>query len=94
MILSWYIFKQTFKNLFISTCVFVGIIWLTQSFKSIKLIINKGAGLLEFFIADLTPGLAFPAAQPQTELTSTSTVPFSVLKSCSTSSWYILYPSS
>ena len=50
MILSWYIFKQTFKNLFISTCVFVGIIWLTQSFKSIKLIINKGAGLSEFFI--------------------------------------------
>ena len=50
MILSWYIFKQTFKNLFISTCVFVGIIWLTQSFKSIKLIINKGAGLSEFFV--------------------------------------------
>ena len=50
MILSWYIFKQTFKNLFISTCVFVGIIWLTQSFKSIKLIIDKGAGISEFFV--------------------------------------------
>ena len=34
----------------ISTLVFVGIIWLSQSFKTIKLIINKGAGLLEFFI--------------------------------------------
>ena len=50
MILTWYIFRQTFNNVFISTCVFVGIIWLSQSFKSIKLIINKGAGLTEFFI--------------------------------------------
>ena len=50
MIINWYIFKHTFNNVFISTSVFVGIIWLSQSFKSIKLIINKGAGLSEFFI--------------------------------------------
>ncbi len=50
MILSWYIFRQTLSNVLISTLVFVGIIWLSQSFKTIKLIINKGAGLLEFFI--------------------------------------------
>ena len=50
MILNWYIFRQTLNNVFISTCVFVGIIWLSQSFKTIKLIINKGAGLSDFFV--------------------------------------------
>lgn len=50
MILTWYIFRQTLSNVLISTLVFVGIIWLSQSFKTIKLIMNKGAGLLEFFI--------------------------------------------
>ena len=50
MILTWYIFRQTLSNVLISTLVFVGIIWLSQSFKTIKLIINKGAGILEFFI--------------------------------------------
>jgi lipopolysaccharide export system permease protein len=50
MILTWYIFRQTLSNVLISSFVFVGIIWLSQSFKTIKLIINKGAGLLEFFI--------------------------------------------
>ena len=50
MILTWYIFRQTFSNVIISTFVFVGIICLSQSFKTIKLIINKGAGLSEFFI--------------------------------------------
>ena len=50
MILTWYIFRQTFSNVLISTLVFVGIIWLSQSFKSIKLIVNKGADLTDFFI--------------------------------------------
>ncbi len=50
MILTWYIFRQTLSNVLISTFVFVSIIWLSQSFKTIKLIINKGAGLLEFLI--------------------------------------------
>ena len=50
MILTWYIFRQTLSNVIISTFVLVGIIWLSQSFKTIKLIIEKGAGLLEFFI--------------------------------------------
>ena len=50
MILTLYIFRQTLSSVLISTLVFVGIIWLSQSFKTIKLIINKGAGLLEFFI--------------------------------------------
>ena len=50
MILTWYIFRQTLSNSVISTLVFVGIIWLSQSFKTIQLIINKGAGILEFFI--------------------------------------------
>ena len=50
MILNWYIFRQTINNVVISTCVFVGIIWLSQSFKTIKLIINKGAALSDFFV--------------------------------------------
>jgi len=50
MILNWYIFRQTINNVVISTCVFVGIIWLSQSFKTIKLIINKGADLSDFFV--------------------------------------------
>ncbi len=50
MILTSYIFKQTLKSVFVSTCVFLGVIWLSQSFKSIKLIIEKGAHLFDFFI--------------------------------------------
>ena len=50
MLLNWYIFKQTLSNVFLSSLVFVGIIWLSQSFKTIKLIINKGAGISDFFI--------------------------------------------
>ena len=50
MILTWYIFRQTLSNSIISTLVITGIIWLSQSFKTIQLIINKGAGILEFFI--------------------------------------------
>ena len=50
MILTSYIFRQTSRSVFISTCVFLGVIWLSQSFKSIKLIIEKGADLTDFFI--------------------------------------------
>ena len=53
MILTSYIFKQTLKNVFTSTCVFLGVIWLSQSFRSIKLIIEKGADLSDFFILSL-----------------------------------------
>tara|TARA_B100000989_G_C19479494_1_gene444472 strand:- start:128 stop:1219 length:1092 start_codon:yes stop_codon:yes gene_type:complete len=49
MILTSYIFKQTSKNVFVSTCVILSVIWLSQSFKSIKLIIEKGAHLFDFF---------------------------------------------
>ena len=42
MILTFYIFRQTLSNVVIATLVFVGIIWLSQSFKTMKLIINKG----------------------------------------------------
>ena len=50
MILTSYIFRQTSRSVFISTCVFLGVIWLSQSFKSIKLIIEKGSDLTDFFI--------------------------------------------
>jgi lipopolysaccharide export system permease protein len=50
MILTSYIFKQTFNSVCMSTMVFIGVIWLSQSFKTIKLIINKGGNLSDFFI--------------------------------------------
>ena len=50
MILTSYIFKQTLKSVFVSTCVFLGVIWLSQSFRNIKLIIEKGAHLFDFFL--------------------------------------------
>ena len=50
MIISNYIFKQTLTNVFISTLVFISVVWLSQSFKTIKLIIDKGAGVYEFLI--------------------------------------------
>ncbi|MFL2830869.1 MAG: LptF/LptG family permease [Candidatus Puniceispirillales bacterium] len=50
MILTSYIFRQTSRSVFISTCVFLGVVWLSQSFKSIKLIVEKGADLTDFFI--------------------------------------------
>ena len=53
MILTSYIFKQTSKSVFTSTSVFLGVIWLSQSFKTIKLIIDKGADLSDFFVLSL-----------------------------------------
>jgi len=50
MIVTNYIFRQSIKSVFISTLVFVSVIWLSQSFKSMKLIINSGANVLDFFI--------------------------------------------
>ena len=50
MILTKYIFKHTISNVCLSTIVFLGVIWLTQSLKTIKLIINKGANVSDFFI--------------------------------------------
>ena len=53
MIITNYIFNQSVKSVFISTLVFVGVIWLSQSFTNIKLIINKGSGLSDFFLLSL-----------------------------------------
>ena len=50
MIISNYIFKQTLRNVVVSTLVFICVVWLSQSFKTIKLIINKGAGISDFMI--------------------------------------------
>ncbi len=50
MILTKYIFKQTINSVFVSTIVFLSVIWLSQSFKTIQLIIYKGANLSDFFI--------------------------------------------
>ena len=53
MILTSYIFKQTSKSTFVSTFVLLGVIWLSQSFRSINLIIEKGANFSDFFILSL-----------------------------------------
>ena len=50
MIISSYIFKQTLRNVLVSTLVFISVVWLSQSFKTIKLIINKGADITDFII--------------------------------------------
>src|SRR6056300_2022958 len=53
MILTKYIFNQSIKSVLVSTLVFIGVIWLSQSFKNIKLIIDKGGGLSDFFLLSL-----------------------------------------
>jgi lipopolysaccharide export system permease protein len=50
MILSKYIFKQTLTSVFICTLVFLSVVWLSQSFRIINLIIDKGANISDFFI--------------------------------------------
>ena len=50
MILSKYIFKQTLTSVFICTLVFLSVVWLSQSFRTINLIIDKGANISDFFI--------------------------------------------
>ena len=50
MIIFKYIFRQTITNVLISTLVFISVVWLSQSFKTIKLIINKGANISDFLI--------------------------------------------
>ena len=50
MILSKYIFKQTLTSVFICTLVFLSVVWLSQSFRTINLIIDKGADISDFFI--------------------------------------------
>ena len=50
MIISSYIFKQTLRNVLVSTLVLISVVWLSQSFKTIKLIINKGADISDFMI--------------------------------------------
>ena len=53
MILTGYIFRQSIKNVVVSTLVLISVIWLSQSFKSIKLIINNGANLSDFFLLSM-----------------------------------------
>ena len=43
-----YIFKLTLTNTFISILVIIGIVWVSQSFRYIKFILEKGGSLLDF----------------------------------------------
>ena len=43
-----YILKSIFYNSIISTLVIVGLVWVSQSFRSIKFILNKGGSFIDF----------------------------------------------
>ena len=49
MRITKYILKITFINTLISTLVIMGIVWLSQSFRSIKFILDKGGNIFDFF---------------------------------------------
>ena len=53
-----YIFNITLTNTFISILVIIGIVWISQSFRYIKFILEKGGSLLDFFKLSL---LSMPA---------------------------------
>ena len=44
-----YIFKMSMLNTFISFLVIIGLVWVSQSFRSIKFIFEKGGTILDFF---------------------------------------------
>ena len=44
-----YIFKMSMLNTLISSLVIIGLVWVSQSFRSIKFIFEKGGSLLDFF---------------------------------------------
>ena len=43
-----YIFKMSIFNTLISTLVIIGLVWVSQSFRSIKFIFEKGGSILDF----------------------------------------------
>ena len=43
-----YIFKMSIINTFISFIVIIGLVWVSQSFRSIKFILEKGGSFLDF----------------------------------------------
>ena len=43
-----YIFNLTLTNTFISILVIIGLVWVSQSFRSIKFILEKGGGFIDF----------------------------------------------
>ena len=49
MKITKYIFKITLINTLISTLVIMGFVWLSQSFRSIKFILEKGGNIFDFF---------------------------------------------
>ena len=44
-----YIFKMSMLNTLISFLVIIGLVWVSQSFRSIKFIFEKGGSILDFF---------------------------------------------
>ena len=48
MIILLYILKSILTNTFISSLIIIGIVWLSQSFRSIKFVLEKGGGILDY----------------------------------------------
>ena len=44
-----YIFKMSMLNTLISFLVIIGLVWVSQSFRSIKFISEKGGTIFDFF---------------------------------------------
>ena len=44
-----YIFKMSMLNTLISFLVIIGLVWVSQSFRSIKFIFEKGGTIIDFF---------------------------------------------
>ena len=48
MVLTWYIFRQCFVTLVMTSIAIIGIVWLGQTLRLIELLVNKGALFIDF----------------------------------------------
>ena len=48
-----YIFKMSMLNTLISFLVIIGLVWVSQSFRSIKFIFDKGGTIIDFFLLSI-----------------------------------------
>lgn len=48
MVLTWYIFRQCFVTLVMTSIAIIGIVWIGQTLRLIELLVNKGALFIDF----------------------------------------------
>ncbi|MGB1918375.1 MAG: LptF/LptG family permease [Candidatus Puniceispirillales bacterium] len=48
MVLTWYIFRQCFVTLIMTSLAIIGIVWLGQTLRLVELLVNKGALFIDF----------------------------------------------